>query len=463
MTTPPLPKLPVSEAAKAPELPKLPELPAVDAPKAPELPSVKDVSTVDAPPALEALPDVAATGEQPTPAPDAEVPALPDAAPLPPEPAAEEPVKADAKPAPKKEEKGFLSGLTGQVASMLGKNEPKPVDADALPPMPALPEDGAAPALPEVPAPDAAPLKPEASAEPDAAPLEDVAAATPPSLPGLPALPKEDVNEVPVATQATKTLPRLDAITTDKSRSKSVKMEDAPKADEAAPAELTLADAAPPAAASSEKKPLPSLKAIGSKANAKEELPPLPELTPIDEVKEEAPKADAPKAEEAKAEEPKVVEPVKAEAPKVDAPKEEKKPAKPMAPAADKLPVANSNEPSPSSVKPPALTFDQLGRKFVRLEFARNEEEVTEAMSPPLQELVQYMQENPSTQLMVTSRAGSNIDDSSIARRVSLRRALAVRSFFMDKGIATDRVSVDALGNSSLDNASQERVDIRVQ
>ena len=61
--------------------------------------------------------------------------------------------------------------------------------------------------------------------------------------------------------------------------------------------------------------------------------------------------------------------------------------------------------------------------------------------------------------LEIRAFAGPPHDTSSNARRLSLRRALAVRRELIDQGIAAQRIHVKAMGGVA-DNGPQERVDI---
>src|SRR5208282_424395 len=64
---------------------------------------------------------------------------------------------------------------------------------------------------------------------------------------------------------------------------------------------------------------------------------------------------------------------------------------------------------------------------------------------------------DPSLQLQVLAYASG--DDASKARRLSLSRALAVRSFLIDQGVHSSRIEVRALGNKVPDG-TPDRVDI---
>lgn len=57
--------------------------------------------------------------------------------------------------------------------------------------------------------------------------------------------------------------------------------------------------------------------------------------------------------------------------------------------------------------------------------------------------------------------SASNADAASGARRLSLSRALAVRSYLIDKGIRSTRIDVRALGPTA-DSGPADRVDVAV-
>lgn len=66
------------------------------------------------------------------------------------------------------------------------------------------------------------------------------------------------------------------------------------------------------------------------------------------------------------------------------------------------------------------------------------------------------LNKNPSRRLLIQSFATGNRAD---ARKLSLSRALAVRSYLMDKGIQPTRVDVRAMGNEN-DGGAADRVDL---
>jgi outer membrane protein OmpA-like peptidoglycan-associated protein len=69
---------------------------------------------------------------------------------------------------------------------------------------------------------------------------------------------------------------------------------------------------------------------------------------------------------------------------------------------------------------------------------------------------------DPSAQLLVMAYAQGDAEQASNARRLSLSRALAVRSFLIDQGVHSSRIEVRALGNKVTDGPP-DRVDLVVQ
>ena len=64
--------------------------------------------------------------------------------------------------------------------------------------------------------------------------------------------------------------------------------------------------------------------------------------------------------------------------------------------------------------------------------------------------------------VMLIAYAQGDPDQASNARRLSLSRALAVRSFLIDQGVHSSRIEVRALGNKVTDGPP-DRVDLVVQ
>ncbi|HZB90781.1 MAG TPA: OmpA family protein, partial [Stellaceae bacterium] len=61
----------------------------------------------------------------------------------------------------------------------------------------------------------------------------------------------------------------------------------------------------------------------------------------------------------------------------------------------------------------------------------------------------QRLGSDDQVRLQLVAHASGGSDESNEARRISLQRALAVRSYLIDRGIASTRMDVRALGNRS--------------
>lgn len=97
------------------------------------------------------------------------------------------------------------------------------------------------------------------------------------------------------------------------------------------------------------------------------------------------------------------------------------------------------------------------------IEFAKTETEVPLAAQKPLEELARKLSAPGNTQgVSVVAYASGTEDQASIARRVSLSRALAIRAFLIDAGIDNLRINVQAMGNKA-EGGNPERADVFVK
>ena len=79
----------------------------------------------------------------------------------------------------------------------------------------------------------------------------------------------------------------------------------------------------------------------------------------------------------------------------------------------------------------------------------------------PLDELAREVVTNRGVRVQLAAYANGEDNSSSEARRLSLARALAIRRFLIDRGIAASRIDVRALGNTSTAGQA-DRVDVVV-
>lgn len=94
-----------------------------------------------------------------------------------------------------------------------------------------------------------------------------------------------------------------------------------------------------------------------------------------------------------------------------------------------------------------------------RLGFGPESAELPAGIRAQLAPLVDQLRKGTETRLRIEGYAGG--DDVNRARRLSLSRALAVRAFLMDEGLASTRMDVYARGSQSEGGAS-DRVDLTV-
>lgn len=95
----------------------------------------------------------------------------------------------------------------------------------------------------------------------------------------------------------------------------------------------------------------------------------------------------------------------------------------------------------------------------LRLEFAGDSAELDEPMRDRLLELARQLRGDESLRIQLMAYAAGEGGDASRARRLSLSRALAVRSFLLDQGVRSTRMDVRALGHNVPDGPP-DRVDI---
>lgn len=112
--------------------------------------------------------------------------------------------------------------------------------------------------------------------------------------------------------------------------------------------------------------------------------------------------------------------------------------------------------PAPASVRPAGLPPER-----VRLLFAPETQELTEAMRAELRALASALPDGDAPRLTVNAYAGGDPANPSLARRASLSRALAVRTALMEAGVRSTRIDVRALGLNAGDGPP-DRVDVLV-
>jgi outer membrane protein OmpA-like peptidoglycan-associated protein len=94
--------------------------------------------------------------------------------------------------------------------------------------------------------------------------------------------------------------------------------------------------------------------------------------------------------------------------------------------------------------------------------FAAGARDMPEAARGELRGVIDEMKRDQQLRLRLEGFATGGDESGAEARRVSLSRALVVRSFLMDQGIASTRMDVYARGLGGADGAPGDRVDLTV-
>lgn len=117
--------------------------------------------------------------------------------------------------------------------------------------------------------------------------------------------------------------------------------------------------------------------------------------------------------------------------------------------------------PPPPAVVAPTAPGDASARKDgLRLTFGPGVATLNPATEAAVRQLVHTAGAPDTTTYTVTAYAAEAPDDTSAPRRLSLSRALAVRSILITEGVASVRIYVKALGPPPAGDTPADRVDI---
>jgi outer membrane protein OmpA-like peptidoglycan-associated protein len=97
-----------------------------------------------------------------------------------------------------------------------------------------------------------------------------------------------------------------------------------------------------------------------------------------------------------------------------------------------------------------------------RIRFAPGAEEIGTEAGDLLSGLVERLATDDTSHIEIRAFAGAKPDPAN-ARRISLSRALNIRSFLIDRGVDSQRIALRALGNTSPPDQPADRVDLRIQ
>jgi outer membrane protein OmpA-like peptidoglycan-associated protein len=101
-----------------------------------------------------------------------------------------------------------------------------------------------------------------------------------------------------------------------------------------------------------------------------------------------------------------------------------------------------------------------IGDKTMRVQFPAGATDLPEGAKRDLDGLAQKLAGNEQSRLQLVAYAAGGLDEANQARRLSLSRALAVRTYLIAQGVPNSRMDVRALGNRSDGGAPPDRVDI---
>ena len=126
---------------------------------------------------------------------------------------------------------------------------------------------------------------------------------------------------------------------------------------------------------------------------------------------------------------------------------------------APKMPAPKQAAPKQAAPKQ-AASLPKTGSSH-RLAFAAGSASLPKKSVPDLKAIVQAMKKDNALRLQLRAYAKGGENKSSQARRLSLSRALAVRSFLIKEGVRSTRIDVRALGDK-VPSGPPDRVDLSV-
>jgi len=124
------------------------------------------------------------------------------------------------------------------------------------------------------------------------------------------------------------------------------------------------------------------------------------------------------------------------------------------------LPAQEPAPPPPPPVSATAATNASTLHNGLRLTFGSGETDLNPASIAAIDGIAQGVQSHENSSVNVVAYAAPTPDDPSTARRLSLSRALAVRSALIADGVNSSRIYVRALGGSEAGNGPNDRVDV---
>ncbi len=132
-------------------------------------------------------------------------------------------------------------------------------------------------------------------------------------------------------------------------------------------------------------------------------------------------------------------------------------PAPPPAPVPSPQPATTSTPAPQVAALPPQGGLPALPARVV---FAPNLTDMPDQGKPALDKVISAMKADEQIRVQIVAYASGLPDQASQARRVSLSRAISVRSYLMEQGIKSVRIDVRAMGNRADSGGPPDRVDV---
>jgi len=135
-------------------------------------------------------------------------------------------------------------------------------------------------------------------------------------------------------------------------------------------------------------------------------------------------------------------------------------PAKPPASAVTTAKSKPKDTKKEQAALSPAPKSAQTGNAL-QVVFAETASKLPEKAKNDLKALALKLKSNDTLRLQLMAFAGGNTLSSSKARRMSLSRALSIRSFMIENGVRSTRIDVRALGSKTTESPIN-RVDVNI-
>jgi len=133
--------------------------------------------------------------------------------------------------------------------------------------------------------------------------------------------------------------------------------------------------------------------------------------------------------------------------------------AKPMA-APPPAPAPQPKAAAPAVTASAATTAAPALAHLTTVRFAQGRSEIPPEGQDQLNTIASQLASNPKLRLQLVAYASGTGEDAVAARRLSLARAVQMRSYLIAKGVPAVRMDVRALGNRNDDGGPGDRVDV---